>query len=81
MCGFYLPKAARYETLLNLTDADNIRQAVIGAMTAFENENKDAGLEVAEGDIFGKTYEYFPGKFALSEGQKGGEFYTPTSSR
>lgn len=29
--------------------------------------------------MFGKIYEYFLGKFALSEGQKGGEFYTPTS--
>ena len=30
-------------------------------------------------DIFGKVYEYFLGKFASSEGQRGGEFYTPTS--
>ncbi len=27
---------------------------------------------------FGKIYEYFLGKFAMSEGQKGGEFFTPT---
>jgi type I restriction enzyme M protein len=32
-----------------------------------------------EGDAFGKIYEYFLGKFAMSEGQRGGEFYTPTS--
>jgi Type I restriction-modification system methyltransferase subunit len=32
-----------------------------------------------EGDAFGKIYEYFLGKFALAEGQKGGVFYTPTS--
>ncbi len=32
-----------------------------------------------EGDTFGLIYEYFLGKFAMSEGQKGGEFYTPTS--
>jgi type I restriction enzyme M protein len=31
------------------------------------------------GDTFGLIYEYFLGKFAMSEGQKGGEFYTPTS--
>jgi len=30
-------------------------------------------------DIFGKIYEYFLGKFAMSEGQRGGEFFTPTS--
>jgi len=32
-----------------------------------------------EGDVFGKIYEYFLGKFAMKEGQKGGEFFTPTS--
>jgi len=31
-----------------------------------------------EGDAFGKIYEYFLGKFAMTEGQKGGEFFTPT---
>ena len=33
----------------------------------------------AEGDVFGKIYEYFLGKFASAEGQRGGEFFTPTS--
>ncbi len=32
-----------------------------------------------KGDAFGKIYEYFLGNFAMSEGQKGGEFFTPTS--
>jgi type I restriction enzyme M protein len=32
-----------------------------------------------EGDAFGKIYEYFLGEFAMAEGQKGGEFFTPTS--
>ncbi|MBI4734567.1 MAG: N-6 DNA methylase, partial [candidate division NC10 bacterium] len=32
-----------------------------------------------EGDAFGKIYEYFLGLFAMKEGQKGGEFFTPTS--
>ncbi|MBH42513.1 MAG: hypothetical protein CL787_03180 [Chloroflexi bacterium] len=32
-----------------------------------------------EGDVFGGIYEYFLGKFAMAEGQRGGEFYTPTS--
>ena len=31
------------------------------------------------GDVFGKIYEYFLAKFALSEGQGGGEFFTPPS--
>ena len=30
-------------------------------------------------DILGHVYEYFLGKFALAEGKKGGQFYTPKS--
>ena len=32
-----------------------------------------------EGDAFGLVYEYFLGKFAVAEGAKGGEYFTPTS--
>lgn len=32
-----------------------------------------------EGDVFGKMYEYFLGRFAMAEGQRGGEFFTPTA--
>src|SRR5579862_2453110 len=32
-----------------------------------------------EGDAFGRIYEYFLGNFAMKEGQKGGEFFTPIS--
>jgi type I restriction enzyme M protein len=32
-----------------------------------------------EGDAFGLVYEYFLGQFAATEGQKGGEFFTPSS--
>src|SRR5207244_4231707 len=32
-----------------------------------------------EGDAFGMVYEYFLGKFAIAEGAKGGEYFTPTS--
>ena len=35
--------------------------------------------DAIEGDGFGLIYEYFLGQFAFSEGQKGGEFFTPTS--
>lgn len=104
LCGYYLPEAARFSTLLNLSGEENCIKAVKSAMEAFEQANPNAGIElpkndyekipdatlrkvlvevaritVAEGDKFGKIYEYFLGKFALSEGQKGGEFYTPTS--
>ena len=45
-----------------------------GLFKTFSDIPKDAS-----GDLFGKIYEYFLGKFAMSEGQKGGEFFTPTS--
>lgn len=52
--------------------------------TIFENDLlsnllKAFDFEIPEGDVFGKIYEYFLGEFAMSEGQGGGEFYTPTS--
>ena len=31
-----------------------------------------------EQDVVGRVYEYFLGKFAATEGKKGGEFYTPS---
>lgn len=39
----------------------------------------NAMLGNVEGDAFGKVYEYFLGKFAIAEGAKGGEYFTPTS--
>lgn len=50
------------------------KDALRGLVRSFSNIPTDAS-----GDVFGKIYEYFLGKFALSEGQKGGEFFTPTS--
>ncbi|MDD4249676.1 MAG: class I SAM-dependent DNA methyltransferase, partial [Methanosarcina sp.] len=53
--------------------------------TFFENDLLIALLKAfklptdIQGDAFGKIYEYFLGKFAMAEGQKGGEFFTPTS--
>jgi type I restriction enzyme M protein len=35
--------------------------------------------ESLEYDAFGRIYEYFLGEFARTEGQKGGEFFTPSS--
>lgn len=36
-------------------------------------------LEPIDGDAYGKIYEYFLGKFAMGEGQRGGQFFTPSS--
>ena len=40
--------------------------------------NKEV-LQKAEGDLIGKIYEYFLGKFAMTGAQEGGEFFTPMS--
>lgn len=36
-------------------------------------------LKTATGDVFGRIYEYFLNKFAMSGAQEGGEFFTPPS--
>ena len=36
-------------------------------------------LEMNSKDILGHVYEYFLGEFALAEGKKGGQYYTPKS--
>ena len=61
-----LPK----EQYRKVTD-DNILENLLKEFSAIPMD--------AEGDLFGKIYEYFLGKFALAEGQKGGQFFTPTS--
>ena len=38
------------------------------------------GTKEAQGkDVLGRVFEYFLGEFALAEGKKGGQFYTPVS--
>ena len=113
-CRFYLPKSARYQTLLNLSDGEDIALKIKQAMQAVEDgiddeqfrdvlpkdeysslsgdKNEEINVVLnkllrifqdipvdAGGDVFGKIYEYFLGKFALAEGQGGGEFFTPQS--
>ena len=56
----------------NYTKFEN--HILVGLLKAFHQFEMDI-----EGDVFGKVYEYFLGKFARAEGQLGGEFFTPTS--
>jgi len=63
-----LPKQAFYEIEKKKDDI------LPKLLKTFSDIPKDAS-----GDIFGKIYEFFLGEFAMSEGQKGGEFFTPTS--
>ncbi len=47
---------------------------LVSLLRAFEDIPTDI-----EGDAIGRIYEYFLGQFALSEGRKGGEYFTPSS--
>lgn len=40
---------------------------------------KGQSLNLKSKDILGHVYEYFLGQFALAEGRKGGQYYTPKS--
>lgn len=42
-------------------------------------EYKGQPLAMKSKDILGHVYEYFLGEFALAEGKKGGQYYTPKS--
>ena len=49
-----------------------------GLIDLFSNINFDQAKEKSA-DILGHVFEYFLGQFALAEGKKGGQFYTPRS--
>ncbi len=38
-----------------------------------------SSIHFSDGDLFGKIYEYFLGRFASAEGKNGGKYFTPTS--
>jgi type I restriction enzyme M protein len=44
-----------------------------------ETDAPAAPSEHRQQDLLGQVYEYFLGEFALAEGKKGGQFYTPES--
>ena len=64
-----LPKVYAQEKL----DKTTLSRLVdlFGTATMNTNETKSK-------DLLGKVFEYFLGEFALAEGKKGGQFYTPT---
>ncbi len=65
---------------------DELKGILPKAYTSFDNTLLFELLKIfngipfdTSGDVFGKIYEYFLGKFAMNEGRGGGEFYTPES--
>lgn len=65
-----LPKDEYYR----LTRSDKTGKIAKDLLKTFANIPDEAS-----GDLFGQIYEYFLAAFARSEGQKGGEFFTPRS--
>ena len=65
---------------------EDLRDVLPKTYNRIDNDNLVALLKLfseipmdIEGDIFGRIYEYFLGNFAMAEGRRGGEFFTPTS--
>ena len=55
--------------------ADKLRKNIDAA----EYKHVALGAASRSADILGHVFEYFLGEFALAEGKKGGQFYTPRS--
>ena len=51
----------------------------LGQVIDMVSNIKVGGAEARATDVLGSVYEYFLEQFALAEGRKGGEFYTPRS--
>ncbi len=51
----------------------------LGSVVDLVSNIKVGGAEARAIDVLGIVYEYFLEQFALAEGRKGGEFYTPRS--
>jgi type I restriction enzyme M protein len=88
-----LPEAAKTGEVIDAAmdrieaDYEVLAGALPRGYTAFEPELL-AGLvkifdrpaiRAATGDVFGRIYEYFLNKFAMTGAQEGGEFFTPPS--
>ena len=57
----------------------NLDKTRLGQVVDMVTNIKVGGAEARATDVLGSVYEYFLEQFALAEGRKGGEFYTPRS--
>ncbi len=58
---------------------DALDKQRLGQVVNLVSNIKVGGSEAQATDVLGRVYEYFLEQFALAEGRKGGEFYTPRS--
>lgn len=56
-----------------------LEPGVLGDLMGIIAKMKFDPMQDTSRDVFGEVYEYFLGNFALSEGQRAGQFYTPRS--
>jgi type I restriction enzyme M protein len=88
----HLPESANLGKALNEAmkaieeDNEDLRGVLPTGYTSLDNSTLIELLRLIgsipddiEGDAIGRIYEYFLGKFAMEEGRRGGEFFTPTS--
>ncbi len=67
-------------TLPRLFNRENVDQRRLAELLDLLNSVQFSGQGAAKArDLLGEVYEYFLANFALSEGHRGGEFYTPAS--
>src|SRR5919112_1734917 len=79
---FYVPPSARWKWIQGRATLPTIGKDVDDAMEAIERDNPSLRGVLPKGyaqEKLDKVYEYFLGEFALAEGKKGGQFYTPGS--
>ena len=58
---------------------DALDKQRLGQVVDLVSNIQVGGSEAQATDVLGQVYEYFLEQFALAEGRKGGEFYTPRS--
>ena len=58
---------------------DDLDKQVLGQVVDLVSNIKVGGAQAQATDVLGQVYEYFLEQFAIAEGRKGGEFYTPRS--
>ncbi len=58
---------------------EKLDKATVGGLVDLVSTATLGTKEAQSKDLLGRVFEYFLGEFALAEGKKGGQFYTPES--
>jgi type I restriction enzyme M protein len=65
--------------LSKIYDRQHLDPACLGGLVALVGNISLGDAQNRSADLLGHVFEYFLGQFALGEGKKGGQFYTPRS--